>query len=228
MIKLTITTKAGTTVSLDIPEVESIEAENNLTNALSGVVYQDDIREGLEGPFPAHHELLQSSGKRYKSVEDLIASRSVDEILARENVAGEKMEEGEVGGEEGVRQGEEGEVEVKEEEKPEQIPEIEHTENTPLELFQFPCKKGIYTPPPELIHDFILTFGKDFVRKQFLKSRLWLVTEPKKRKTFNGMKRYLTGWLNRHFEDKDFFVKVAEIKKTGSLLDNGNQDSQGW
>ena len=228
MIKLTITTKAGTTVSLDIPEAESIEAENNLTNALSGVVYQDEIREGLEGPFPAHHELLQPSGKRYKSVEDLIESRSVDEILARENVAGEKMEEGEVGGEDGVRQGEEGEVEVKEEEKPERFYNLDHTVDTALDLFQFPCQTGIYTPPMELTRDFVLAFGEEHVTKEFLKARSWLIANPTKLKTQRGMGRYLNAWLCREAGMKRTPIKESATPKSDSLLNHGSEDSQGW
>ena len=228
MIKLTITTKAGTTVSLDIPDTDGAELNYSLDKALSGVVYQDEHDSHAEGPILAQRELLQPSGKRFKSVEDMIASRSVDEVLARENIAGEKKEEGEVGGEEGVLQGEEGEAEVKEEEKPELIYDLDHTVDTALDLFQFPCQTGIYTPPMELTRDFVLAFGEEHVTKEFLKARSWLIANPTKLKTHRGMGRYLNSWLCREAGIKRTPIKESVTPKGDSLLSHGTEDSQGW
>ena len=228
MIKLTITTKNGTTVSLDIPEVENVEVNKQLHNALSGVDYPEYYYEASEGAIPVVSEDLKPSGKRYKSVGEMLVDQGLDEIAARVNATGEKMEEGEVGGEEGVRQGEEGEVEVKEEEKPERFYNLDHTVDTALDLFQFPCKTGIYTPPMKLTRDFVLAFGEEHVTKEFLKARSWLIANPTKLKTQRGMGRYLNAWLCHEAGMKRTAIKEAKSPKIDSLLHNGTEDSQGW
>lgn len=225
MIKLTIRTKNGTTVSLDIPEIDEISLENRLHEALQAPTIAEPIETRVEEPFARQDDDLQPSDKGFKSVEDMIAAQSVDEILARD--IGEKDEEGEVGGEGGGCKGEEGEVEGEEKEKPESLYDLNHTIDTALDLFQFPCQSGIYTPPMQLTRDFVLAFGEEHVTKEFLKARSWLIANQNNRKTQRGMGRFLNAWLCREAGMKRVAVK-AVTKPTGSLLDHGTQDSQGW
>jgi hypothetical protein len=179
MIKLTITTKGGTTVSLDIPDSEEVLFEQAVERAV----------EQVQVPEPAR--------------EEVVASTSVDEVL---------------------------------EQQPEQEPEPELEPNpfdyyatidTSLDSFQFPCQdKSMYCPPMPLVRDFILAFGEEHVRREFLKARSWLVANPEKRKTQRGMSRYLNAWLCRQAGMKR--TPIKETTKTDSLLSNGNTASEGW
>lgn len=133
--------------------------------------------------------------------------------------SGEKENEGEVG--EGVEGGvgeEEGEVEREKEEKPERFDDIHH--------FEFPCEGSqMYVPNPALVRDFVLAFGEEHVRIQFIKARSWLIANPQKRKTQRGMGRFLNAWLCRESGMQRTPIKSQPLGK--SLLD-GNKTSQGW
>jgi hypothetical protein len=123
------------------------------------------------------------------------------------------------------------------EQQPEQEPEPELEPNpfdyyatidTSLDSFQFPCQdKSMYCPPMPLVRDFILAFGEEHVRREFLKARSWLVANPEKRKTQRGMSRYLNAWLCRQAGMERTPLK-AITPKTDSLLSNGNTASEGW
>jgi len=250
MIKLTITTKAGTTVSLDIPEVDEVTLENKLHEALSAVVYPDGYDTPVESPAKAQETRQASSNdeevssvdcfgetflpsdllpsaKRYKSVQEMLLAQGINpESLACDT--GEKMEEGEVGGEERGCKGGEGEVEGKEEEKPERIYDLDHSIDTALDLFQFPCENGIYVPPMQLTRDFVLAFGEEHTTREFLKARSWLIANPTNRKTQRGMGRFLNAWLCREAGMKRTPIKESKVQKSDSLLSNGTENSQGW
>lgn len=180
MIKLTITTKGGTTVSLDIPDHDE-------------VVFHQAVEE-IQVPEPAR--------------EEVVASTSVDEVLAQ---AEEQQQE----------------TEPALEDEPNPF-DYYATINTSLDSFQFPCAdKSMYCPPMPLVRDFILAFGEEHVRREFLKARSWLVANPEKRKTQRGMSRYLNAWLCRQAGMERTPLK-AITPKTDSLLSNGNTESEGW
>ncbi|CAB4136086.1 hypothetical protein UFOVP917_37 [uncultured Caudovirales phage] len=184
MIKLTITTKGGTTVSLDIPDSEEVIFEQAVERAVEQVQVSEPVRE------------------------EVVASTSVDEVLAQ---AEEQQQE------------------------PEPVPEDEPnpfdyyaTIDTSLDSFQFPCAdKSMYCPPMPLVRDFILAFGEEHVRREFLKARSWLLANPEKRKTQRGMSRYLNAWLCRQAGMERAPIKSI-APKTDSLLSNGNTKSDGW
>jgi hypothetical protein len=77
-----------------------------------------------------------------------------------------------------------------------------------------------------LVRDFILAFGEEHVRREFLKARSWLTANPEKRKTRRGMSRYLNSWLCHQAGMKR--TPIKETTKTDSLLSNGNTKSEGW
>jgi len=226
MIKLTITTKNGTTLCLDIPDTEDVTVTNSRVHQASAVVHADAPSNREEVAIPLVSEPVPVLNR-----EEVVESIQINEVVSRENAIGEKMEEGEVGGEEGGCKGEEGEAEGWEEEKPEKIYDLDHTVETALDMFQFPCENGIYVPPMQLTRDFVLAFGEEHVTKEFLKARSWLIANSTNRKTQRGMGRFLNAWLCREAGMKRISVKDAtsiKTPKTGSLLDNGNQESQGW
>lgn len=181
MIKLTITTKNGATVSLDIPDDESLDISKVLEQKPEGV---QDWLKGSPEPSP---------------LEQKLAEQIVEEV-----------------------------IEVQKSET--QVFDLDHTVETALDQFQFPTQGGgIYTPPMQLTRDFVMAFGEEHVTKEFLKARSWLLANPEKRKTLRGMGRYLNSWLCHEAGMKRTAIKkVAAEPKTGSLLDNGNTDSQGW
>ena len=80
----------------------------------------------------------------------------------------------------------------------------------------------------KLTKDFVLAFGNDHVSKEFLKARLWLCANTEKRKTQRGMGRFLNAWLCREAGMKRSAVVSVVAAKSGSLLDNGTENSQGW
>lgn len=182
MIKLTITTKGGTTVSLDIPD-----ADIDLTQVLRPVEEAQPWISGSPEPQPEEQKL---------------AEEIVEQIVEQQT------------------------------EEPKQEPSIfdlDHTVDTALDQFQFPCKDGsVYTPAMELTRDFVMAFGEEHVTKEFLKARSWLIANPEKRKTLRGMGRYLNTWLCHQAGMKRTSVKEAIKTKTGSLLDEGTTDHQGW
>ena len=210
-------------MSLDIPDTEDVVVTNSRLEQASAVVYHKYVNVGAEQAIPA-----QESAPCVEVREQVVESKSVDEVLSRENITGEKMVGGEVGGEEEGCKGEEGEVEGREEEKPDHIYDLNHTIDTALDLFQFPCQSGIYTPQMELTRDFVLAFGEDHVTKEFLKARSWLLVNPEKRKTQRGMGRFLNAWLCREAGMKRIAVKDIKSQKTDSLLSNGTENTQGW
>jgi hypothetical protein len=154
-------------------------------------------------------EDLKPSGNRYKSVAELIDNCNE---LSRENTSGEKRvgEDGEgdgrIGGM-GERKEEGGEGEGGEE---------NHD--------QFKCADGFYVITPALYSDFCAAFGAPTVDRELQLARLWVETNPDKRKTRRGMGRFLNGWLCRSKGEKRTPVKG----RSGSLLEANNTSQQGW
>lgn len=182
MIKLTITTKGGTTVSLDIPDSDDVIFEQAVERAVEQVQVPEPMRE------------------------EVVASTSVDEVLAK--VEAEEM------------------VVLEQFNEPAPF-DYDALVDTSLDSFQFPCAdKSMYCPPMPLVRDFILAFGEEHVRREFLKARSWLTANPEKRKTRRGMSRYLNSWLCHQAGMKR--TPIKETTKTDSLLSNGNTKSEGW
>ena len=184
MIKLTITTKAGTAVTIEIPDDAPLEQVS-------------DWLKGVPEPNP---------------LEQKLAEQVVEEEIRVESVQVEQPQEPAP--------------------EPERAPSpynLDHTIETPLDAFQFPCQHGVWTPGPQLVRDFILAFGEEHCTKEFLKARSWLLTNPIKRKTTKGMGRFLNAWLCREAGMQRVSVKEVVKTKTGSLLDEGVTDpATGW
>lgn len=89
---------------------------------------------------------------------------------------------------------------------------------------QFKCTDGFYSIPPALYSDFCAAFGAPTVDRELTLARLWVETNPAKRKTRRGMGRFLNAWLCRAQGEKRTPVKG----RSGSLLESTNTSQVGW
>jgi len=88
----------------------------------------------------------------------------------------------------------------------------------------FKCVDGDYTLPPALHSDFCAAFGTTFTERELTLARLWVETNPAKRKTRRGMGRYLNAWMCRAQGEK----RTPLSQRTGSLLEASNPSQEGW
>ena len=88
---------------------------------------------------------------------------------------------------------------------------------------QFRCTDGFYAVPPNLYSDFCAAFGKTMVDQQLTLARLWVETNPPKRKTRRGMGRFLNAWMCRAQGEKR-----VPLNSRGSLLDAAPSRQEGW
>jgi len=89
---------------------------------------------------------------------------------------------------------------------------------------QFRCTDGFYAIPANLYSDFCSAFSKTMVDRELELARLWIETNPPKRKTRRGMGRFLNAWMCRAQGEKRQPLKG----RSGSLLEANNTSSQGW
>ena len=89
---------------------------------------------------------------------------------------------------------------------------------------QFRCTDGFYAMPPNLYSDFCSAFGQTMVDRELELARLWIETNPPKRKTRRGMGRFLNAWMCRAQGEKRQPLK----SRSGSLLEANNTSTQGW
>lgn len=217
-ITIKITHSNGTVLDISIPVLTP-------ETTLSAVATPPEPQVASEPAIPAVNaasedldlevtkEDLRPTGKRYSSVEAMVAdtlgSEFVSRLLACDTTGKKRVGEdegaGRIGGM-GERKGE-GEGEGGEE---------NHV--------QFKCQDGDYVLPPALLNDFKAAFGHAFVDSELTKVRLWVETNPMKRKTRRGMGRFLNGWLCRAQGEK----RVPISKRSGSLLDACNSTQEGW
>ena len=167
--------------------------------------------------FPSNKD-LQPTGKRYTSVEKMIED-TCPEILERfKQGEGEKGEDGRIGGVgERKEDGEKG--------KPEQSEAF---------TFEFPCKGGKYSPPPQLVTNHIATYGEQLVIDEYREAQNWLIVTPTRLKSKEGTGKYLSGWLrrSRKFREEEA-RKIAAMpvrvhQKADNLLSNANTQTEGW
>lgn len=78
--------------------------------------------------------------------------------------------------------------------------ENESSEQEEIQIFtEMPCKgdKPVYPIPKNYIEEMKVLYPGVDIEKETLRAKGWLINNPKKGKTFNGMKRYLGGWYDR-------------------------------
>jgi hypothetical protein len=222
-ITIKITHTNGTSMDIAIPVLipEPVSAATSSTLAVSMpeqphpavepaiLVESDKVADDDKGWSAASNKLSESLEKLEK----------LEKALEKEGVGEEGEGDGRIGGM-GERKEEGGEGEGREE-KPEQIEDS-------IFNFQFPTKQGTYAPPAPLVRDFISVFGEECVLTEFLKARAWLLANPDKQKKLRGMGRYLNSWLCHKNGFNRVSIKQQVAIKTGSLIDDAKETSQGW
>lgn len=221
-ITIKITHSNGTVMDIAIPVAIEQPVKTHPVDTSAVVIPKDDdmasepaipVKGGLVETFCQEAAIgsIKPSGIRYGSVAELIANcneleSSRENTLGKEKVGEDEEGAGRIGGM-GERKGEGGEGEGGEE-----------------NLEQFKCSDGYYAVPPNLYSDFCAAFGKTMVDHQLTLARLWVETNPQKRKTRRGMGRFLNGWLCRSQGEKRQSLK----SRSGSLLEANNTSQQGW
>ena len=221
-ITIKITHTNGTVMDISIP-VAIEQPAQTAPQPAPAVTTPEEVHVASEPAIPAGSGLvdcfgdeitledLKPSGNRYKSVADLISACDEleplrENILGKERVGGDGEGDGRIGGM-GERKEEVGEGAGGEE-----------------NLDQFRCADGFYAVPPNLYSDFCAAFGKTMVDHQLTLARLWVETNPPKRKTRRGMGRFLNAWMCRAQGEKRQPLK----SRSGSLLEANNTSQQGW
>ena len=218
-ITIKITHSNGTVMDISIPVAIEQPVKTPPVDTSAVVIPKDDdmasepaipVADGLVDCFGDEVTLedLKPSGNRYKSVADMVEAfeSSRENIFGKEKVGEDEEGAGRIGGM-GERKGEGGEGEGEEE-----------------NLEQFKCSDGYYAVPSNLYSDFCSAFGKARVDHQLTLARLWVETNPQKRKTRRGMGRFLNAWLCRSQGEKRQSLK----SRSGSLLEANNTSQQGW
>jgi hypothetical protein len=199
-IEIKITYPCGTVAGISIP----------LSKQASATSYPNEGQTKVEVAFPVQESAPQSWSEASKLIHDFLDV----ETKVREKEEGEGK--GRIGG-----MGERKERGV-EEEKPEQNSELYNT--------QFETQNGHYLPPVKMVNDFIAAYGLDVVKREFRNAKAWLSANPKKRKTLQGMGRFLNAWISRAQRPVHVINYKEAMKRpeTGSLLEGLNDSQEGW
>ena len=215
MIKLRITTAGGTKIELDIPiddsKPASIESAvpyqpEPVTPVETATETQDEVVRLFDEPTPVQPATdLEDAMWKYKTSPTFPSNKDLEPI-ENERREGEKGEDGRIGGV-GERK-DKGEGEGGEENR----------------VLVFKCVDGDYTLPPALHSDFCAAFGTTFTERELTLARLWVETNPAKRKTRRGMGRFLNAWMCRAQGEK----RTPLSQRTGSLLEASNPSQEGW
>jgi len=87
--------------------------------------------------------------------------------------------------------------------------------------FSFPLKTGkLWDLPQRKYEEYVATYGDHMdVSFQLRKAKEWLMVNKPKRKTASGMKRFLTGWLNRQSDKSPITPHSPPQRPDGRVYD---------
>ena len=234
MIKLCITTPNGTKIELDIPISEDASTKSSDTS--SAVTILADTQTTVE-----QAETSVGEQQQVVSVNDDMTDKSKDKSspldeIPREILLGREGGEGEVG--EGVRGGvgeKEGEVgEGRRERNPihNRSKQALKYNGTPLEKYKgideigFQVRDGsTWHCPYAAIDNLLNLYSHETIRRQFLFAKGWLIADEKRLKTYDGMTRFINGWMSRH---ESYAGASKPVVESSNLLKTGNANSEGW
>ena len=209
-ISIPVLTPETTPSAVVTPEETQAASEPAVSSqdAPSTIVDEEELERAFRS------EDLRPTGKRYKSVEAMVADTLGSEFVSKflacdttgEKRVGEDVGIGRIGGV-GERK-DKGEGEGGEENR----------------VLVFKCVDGDYTLPPALHSDFCAAFGATFTERELTLARLWVETNQAKRKTRRGMGRFLNAWMCRAQGEK----RTPLSQRTGSLLEASNPSQEGW
>lgn len=223
MIKLRIQTANGTKIELDIPIDDSAKIQPDAP--ASAVPILEDTHGASESG-----KLLDC--EQHHKLDDDASFDSSDDIMIRsgdgEGEVGEGVEGG-VGEEEGEagegRKGRTCRVTPKL-----YSDEVAQQRFQGLQDFVFETRSGEdWTVPHKYLDNLLLLHPIEKIRSQFVIARGWLLADPRRRKTFGGMTRFINNWFS-NLESPPGWKQQQDSPKPvhGSLLKNGNEHSEGW
>ena len=79
-----------------------------------------------------------------------------------------------------------------------------------------------YVLSQSMYNDFVRVYGST-VDEQLKEARMWLLSNPDKKKTFRGMLRFLNGWLSSTRR-----MSRSQPKQQEGLLANANSTAKSW
>lgn len=235
MITLTITTKAGTSITLNIPEDGSsvTMASNSASDTSSAVATPDDTHRGAEGA-----KLSEIEPNEVEDQNELSgAAGEVGEFDCLPRACVYTSEgggrEGEVG-EEGIGslREREGEVERKGgggnmRQNSIHLNELNSTNLTQLE---WPTIGGEpYRIPEAFMVILYARYGSSPVIKGCKDAYVWLMSSPQRRKTQRGMGKFISGWLQRNSQStQPAFNQFTPVPQKGGLLNEARNSVASW
>ena len=80
-----------------------------------------------------------------------------------------------------------------------------------------------YLVTDELHQDLIDAYGEDMVRNELTAMKMWLLTNPAKRKTKVGMPKFINSWLSRAKKTggvSPFVPKINGLKSDFAIIDD--------
>ena len=89
-----------------------------------------------------------------------------------------------------------------------------------LNKLKITMKSGFFIPTSEDISDWKMTYKNVDVETEILKMKEWCFSNPGKRKTKTGVRRFITSWLSR--ADKDISQSKTPDRKTMNAPDGSN------
>ena len=231
MITLTITTKSGTSITLNIPEDGSsvTMASNSASNTSSAVATPDDTHRGAEGA-----KLSEIEPNEVEDQNELSGELIGLEGSSRAHVYSEGGgREGEVG-EEGIGslREREGEVERKGgggnmRQNSIHLNELHSANLTQLE---WPTIGGKPYRIPEVLKEILYArYGSSPVIKGCKDAYVWLMSSPQHLKTQRGMGKFISGWLRRSAQStQPAFNQFTPVPQKGGLLNEARNSVASW
>lgn len=231
MITLTITTKAGTSITLNIPEDGSsvTMASNSASDTTSAVATPDSTHRGAEGAKLSEIEPNEVEDQNELSGE-LIGLEGSSRVHVYPEGGGR---EGEVG-EEGIGslREREGEVERKGGGGNMRQNSIRLSDLNLSNLCQleWPTIGGEPYRIPEAFKEILYArYGSSPVIKGCKDAYVWLMSSPQRRKTQRGMGKFISGWLQRNSQSaQPAFNQFTPVPQKGGLLNEARNSVASW
>lgn len=244
MITLTITTKSGTTISLNIPEDGTNVTIGSKTpeSTPSAVVYHNEPQAGAEGAKSSDCAAVDVSShdwpkyvKLTNEVPEFVKSESQNEprdtgMMRDGGGVGEEDKEESVrggkGGGLGEGKGEETSDFSSFEQTSNVVQKVEIADATieNLENVAWPTRSGDeYFIPSRLKKLWRTIYRDSFILLEARKAYIWLSTNPAKGKTMKGVGKFLAGWLSRAKQNEP-----TTTKSDKGFLNECNNDATSW
>ena len=89
------------------------------------------------------------------------------------------------------------------------------------EMTTIPLKDGTeYEIEDPYLSELLSVYAYDYIENQLKKMRLWCISNPAKRKTKRGVRRFITTWLGRSNETRQQ-LQVSKSEQAGDAVFGG-------